>query len=142
MLLYGSVLDLTGNSLNGSIPSSIGNLTMLNTLHLSSNLLNGSIPSTVGAMNALVDVDLSNNGLNGSLPSTIGRLTLLTSLLLNSNGLTGTIPLSIGAANQLLYVPSSFPLVTCVGNALGVNFLLSQVIGETFGHRNVFLVIE
>jgi len=41
-------INLNVNNLNGSIPSSIGNLVNLKNLYLSLNQLSGSIPSSIG----------------------------------------------------------------------------------------------
>ncbi|KAK9937244.1 hypothetical protein M0R45_014047 [Rubus argutus] len=52
-------LDLSRNSLWGSIPDSIGNLSSLKKLDLSGNRMNGSIPESLGQLSQLVDLDLS-----------------------------------------------------------------------------------
>ncbi|MYN63755.1 MAG: PEGA domain-containing protein, partial [Acidobacteria bacterium] len=46
-------LDLFGNQLTGSIPSSLGSLTNLEYLHLGGNQLTGSIPSSLGSLTNL-----------------------------------------------------------------------------------------
>jgi hypothetical protein len=89
----------------GSIPTTIGLLTMLTSLGTHSSFtheaLTGTIPSTIGNLVLLNFLDLSNNKLIGSIPSTMGKLTQLTQLYLNDNGLGGTIPSSIGSLTRL-----------------------------------------
>eukprot|EP01040_Poterioochromonas_malhamensis_P021406 gene21406-biopygen7121 len=89
-------LDLSFNALTRSIPSTMGNLTMLQTLDLSCNLLTGILPSTIGHLSRLQALDWSVNALTGSIPSTIGDLSMLRDLYLYSNALTGSIPSTIG----------------------------------------------
>ncbi|XP_058750413.1 probable LRR receptor-like serine/threonine-protein kinase At1g06840 [Vicia villosa] len=65
-LLY---LDLSSNQLNESIPSDLSqNIT---TIDLSNNTLTGTIPSSFSNLPNLQKLSLANNSLNGSVPSTI-----------------------------------------------------------------------
>nr|XP_051211179.1 brassinosteroid LRR receptor kinase BRL2-like [Lolium perenne] len=88
-------LDLTGNSLSGTIPSSIESLSELVFLDLSYNYLNGSIPPSIGLPH-LAYLGLSNNAISGRIPSNIGALAKLEYLDLSFNHLDGSIPPSIG----------------------------------------------
>ncbi|KAL7258043.1 hypothetical protein ACSBR1_004212 [Camellia fascicularis] len=94
-------LELSGNNLTGSIPSSIGNLENLITLYLYDNQLSGSIPQEVGMLSSLVDLELSGNKLTGSIPSSIGNLGSLTTLYLHDNHLSGNIPPEFGKLSSL-----------------------------------------
>jgi len=80
-------LDLRRFDLSGSIASSIGILTSLESLSFASNSLTGSIPSEIGTMTALTSLNLSNNSLTGSIPDELGILALhnLTSVYLAGN---------------------------------------------------------
>ena len=97
------VISLSGNGLNGRIPSSIGRLANLDTLDLSWNYgyrygpgLKGPIPSTIGNLLNLQWLDLGVNQLRDSIPSSIGNLLNLKYLNLSFNRqLTGGIPSSI-----------------------------------------------
>ena len=71
--------------------SSSGEVTSLT---LSRNSLAGTIPSAIGQLTALTQLVLHFNALWGTIPSTIGQLTAMTlSLGLNGNALSGTIAL-------------------------------------------------
>ncbi len=65
------MLDLYNNQLI-SLPTEIGSLTALKTLHLRSNQLI-SLPTEIGSLTALTTLDLSNNQLI-SLPTEIVQL--------------------------------------------------------------------
>ena len=62
-------LDLFGNFLNGSIPSSINGLRQLGYLVLSNNYLSRNIHNHWKSMQSLVFIDLSKNNLPGGIPS-------------------------------------------------------------------------
>jgi Leucine-rich repeat (LRR) protein len=112
-------LDLNSNQLSGSIPSSFGNLSMLQYLGVYSNQLSGTIPSSLGDLTSLQYLYLDTNQFSGTIPSSLGYLSSLKRLYLNTNDLSGTIPPSLGklSALQKLFlntnqlsgtIPSSF----------------------------------
>ena len=94
-------LDVSYNSFEGSIPSSIASLTNLTNLDLSGNQFSGSFPSGVTNLTGLTNLGLSSNGLTGSIPSSISNLTNITTLDLSYNSLSGSIPTSIGSMSNL-----------------------------------------
>src|SRR6266540_1345860 len=105
------VISLSGNGLNGRIPSSIGRLANLDTLDLSWNYgyrygpgLKGPIPSTIGNLLNLQWLDLGVNQLRDSIPSSIGNLVNLNTLNLEADQLGGSIPSSIGKLVNLSYL--------------------------------------
>ena len=59
---------LSGESLSGSIPSSLGRLFELTHLNLSSNSLTGEIPEQIGRLSNLEELRLSGNSLTGCIP--------------------------------------------------------------------------
>ncbi|XP_064963481.1 receptor-like protein 38 [Musa acuminata AAA Group] len=97
-------LDLSYNSLNGSLPTSLGNLSMLQSLILRFNYLNGTFPEGIKRLKGLVQLDLysnslrlseddlanlsRSNNLNGMLPEGIKWLKGLTDLDLYNNSLS------------------------------------------------------
>ncbi|XP_010671295.2 receptor-like protein EIX1 [Beta vulgaris subsp. vulgaris] len=96
-LMFVVNLDVSSNSLVGSIPVDLANLSGLIGLNLSNNHLAGSIPKKIGEMRSLESLDLSNNMLSGTIPPSISELTFLSHLNLSYNKLHGEIP----TGNQL-----------------------------------------
>lgn len=68
------VLDLRLCSIMGSIPNSIGGLSMLKVLVLSGNFLTGKMPTTLGNLTRLTVLDLSNNSLSGYMLAYVTQL--------------------------------------------------------------------
>ncbi len=100
-------LNLTNNSLTGPIPAELGNLTKLETLDLRDNKenrnggLTGSIPAELGDLTNLKELNLFNNSLTGSIPAELGNLDSLKHLALYNNSLTGSIPAELGDLTNL-----------------------------------------
>ncbi|GLJ41960.1 hypothetical protein SUGI_0868710 [Cryptomeria japonica] len=88
-------LHLFNTRIEGKIPLSIANLSKLFSLDLSHNNLRGSIPPSLGSLSSLSYLDLSYNQFNGPIPRTISDLVSLKHLWLDSNGLSGSISLSL-----------------------------------------------
>jgi hypothetical protein len=144
-------IQITGNSLVGSIPPEIDNLTNLRWLRLGGNDLTGvppeignlsnleelalwandltSVPWQIGNLSNLTHLDLSDNQLT-TIPPEIGNLSNLTELLVQGNQLT-SIPSEIGnltnltelwlAFNNLTSIPAS------IGNLTNIDFLWLQM---------------
>ncbi|KAG6772228.1 hypothetical protein POTOM_023627 [Populus tomentosa] len=94
-------IHLDENLLYGSIPPHISNLVNLTLLNLSSNLLNGTIPLELCRMGKLERVYLSNNSLYGEIPAALANISHLGLLDLSKNKLTGPIPDSFANLSQL-----------------------------------------
>ncbi|XP_022725249.1 LRR receptor-like serine/threonine-protein kinase RPK2 [Durio zibethinus] len=77
-------LDLSGNFLVGSIPSSLGNCRQLRTLLLFSNMLDGVIPNELGQLHKLEILDVSRNNLSGLIPMELGNCVKLSVLVLSN----------------------------------------------------------
>ena len=94
-------LDLQENNMNGSVPSSLGNLSALTFLSLRNNNLSGSLPDEIGNMTEMTDLDFAFNNLSGAVPETLGNLSKLVALFLDFNAFEGSIPLSLGRLKNL-----------------------------------------
>ncbi|OIW01169.1 hypothetical protein TanjilG_10330 [Lupinus angustifolius] len=91
-LVHLGLLDLSENKFSGVIPSSLGSCTSLVTLYLQGNYFEGNIPHTLQNLRALQDLDLSCNNLSGKIPKFLGDFKLLQHLNLSYNDLEGDIP--------------------------------------------------
>ncbi|URD84979.1 LRR receptor-like serine threonine-protein kinase [Musa troglodytarum] len=88
-------LDLSYNSLHGSLPASLGNLSMLRSLDLGSNNLNGMFPESIKRLKGLRDLDLYNNSFSGNLsPRITNTMPSLQWFDLSMNNMSGEIPFS------------------------------------------------
>ncbi|PKU61554.1 putative leucine-rich repeat receptor-like protein kinase [Dendrobium catenatum] len=89
------LLDLSyNNDLNGSLPSSVGNLKQITTLILAGCSFSGIIPQELHSLEKLSFLALNSNKFTGSIPPSIGLLSNLYWLDLADNKLTGPIPIS------------------------------------------------
>ncbi len=93
-----------GNNLNGSLPSSLGNLSYLTSLIAYGNTLSGSIPASLGNLSNLEILELYGNQLSESIPAALGNLSNLTHLDLSDNQLSGNIPIALGNLSKLVYL--------------------------------------
>ncbi|GLT44370.1 hypothetical protein SLA2020_182730 [Shorea laevis] len=86
-------LSISFNSLNGILPTSIGNLsTSLLYFYAWNCEIQGNIPIEIGNLSNLIALYLFGNDLTGPIPTTIGRLQQLQGLYFGRNRLQGTIP--------------------------------------------------
>jgi hypothetical protein len=99
-------IDLSGNSIDGEIPTDLTNLQGLRFLNLSGNHLSGTIPTNIGDLKLLESLDLSWNELSGHIPSGVSKLISLSSLNFSNNKLSGEIP--TGNQLQTLADPSIY----------------------------------
>ncbi|KAJ4789665.1 Receptor-like protein kinase HAIKU2 [Rhynchospora pubera] len=90
------VMNMAHNNLYGAIPSSIGNLNLLEALQLNNNNLTGELPSELQFCQNLTVLDLGENKFEGIIPKWMGEnLRNLTILRLRSNLFFGTIPIQL-----------------------------------------------
>ncbi|KAM1553421.1 hypothetical protein ACFX1Z_006293 [Malus domestica] len=117
------------NSFTGNIPSDMGKLSNLGELEIYTNTLSGNIPSSLSNLTKLYDLDLDGNYLEGSIPSGLGKCHGLQALFLSYNLLNGTIPkqvLGLSSLSIALDLSNNFftgSLPPEVGNCHGLNEL-------------------
>jgi hypothetical protein len=98
-------LRVNGNTITGSIPNFLTDLSNLDRLHLNSNLLEGTIGTEIGKLSNLWSLRLGQlESLRGSIPFQLGSLTKLEYLYLDGNELTGTIPMELSKLSSLLHL--------------------------------------
>ncbi|GLU24265.1 hypothetical protein SLE2022_402130 [Rubroshorea leprosula] len=96
-------LFLAENLLNGSIPKSLCNLSLVY-LDLSNNMLSGSIPNCWRNGQSFNFIDLSSNNLSGLFPSIMGQFSSLFVLLLNNNSLQGELHVTLKNLTSLAFL--------------------------------------
>ncbi|RHN72170.1 putative leucine-rich repeat domain, L domain-containing protein [Medicago truncatula] len=134
-----SVLDLSGNPLNTSMPSWLFNMSTLTELNLYASSLIGPIPSMFGRWNLcqIQYLVLGLNDLIGDITELIEALSCsnqsLEFLDLRFNQLTGKLPHSLGKFTSLFYLDLSTnpvnshtisgPIPTSIGNLSNLVYL-------------------
>ncbi len=89
-------LDLSSSSLNGTLPSELGQVEGFDRIFISNNTLSGSIPHHFGFLKRMRELNLDGNGLTGSLSPTLFQMTNLEILSLKNNSIRGIISDEIG----------------------------------------------
>lgn len=102
------LLSINDTKISGNIPAGLGTLTHLKTISLTSNQLFGSVPKELGNLSQLNGLFLSRNHLSGDLPTELGNAASLASLNLGYNNFTGPIPSSFGNLSNLAYLYLEF----------------------------------
>ncbi|XP_064962402.1 receptor-like protein EIX1 [Musa acuminata AAA Group] len=78
-----SVLDLSYNRINSTIPSWLFNISGLEHLDLSVNFFQGNIPPAFGNLASLKGLNLASNSLQGGIPTSFKNLCKLQNLILS-----------------------------------------------------------
>ncbi|CAL5404334.1 unnamed protein product [Camellia sinensis] len=97
-------LNLSFNSLGGSLDPNIRPSKVLEMVDLSWNQISGSIPRVIGSFQSLTSLNLSRNSFSGPIPNTMGNLITLDYLDLSHNNLSGQIPKSLEALSHIQYM--------------------------------------
>lgn len=102
-----TALEISGNDMQGTIPTSLGQTSQLTSLDLSSCNLTGSIPTALANLSSLQSLKLDSNRLQGPIPVTLQKLVGLTYLDLSDNQLNGSVPLFLSHLPGLRYIDLS-----------------------------------
>ncbi|XP_058094845.1 MDIS1-interacting receptor like kinase 2-like [Magnolia sinica] len=95
-------LNLSDNTLTGTIPADIGTLSRLVSLNISMNNLSGVLPLSMANLSHLSELDIWSNEITGPIPPSLGNLTRLTVLYLSNNQISGSIPAQLGNLKNLV----------------------------------------
>ncbi|XP_019080408.1 receptor-like protein EIX2 [Vitis vinifera] len=123
-----SVLDLSTNGFNSSIPLWLFNFSSLAYLDLNSNSLQGSVPEGFGYLISFKYIDFSSNLFIGHLPRDLGKLFNLRTLKLSFNSISGEITEFMDGLSE------------CVNSSrlesldLGFNYKLGGFLPNSLGH--------
>ncbi|XP_060671524.1 MDIS1-interacting receptor like kinase 2-like isoform X1 [Ziziphus jujuba] len=114
-------LDLSNNHFYGNIPYEICLLTSLRVFYVDLNYFNGSIPHEIGKLEYVEEFFVKRNNLWGSIPTSVGNMSKLTALVLSENKFSGSIPREVGQLRSLkrLYLDEnqlSGSIPTSIGN--------------------------
>eukprot|EP00957_Ditylum_brightwellii_P203476 15334768-Ditylum_brightwellii.AAC.1 len=101
--------DVMKNSISGTIPASVLEMTNLQTLSLTRNAFSGLIPKGLGTLQYLRFLYLDNNYFVGPIPADLAHLDVknvnggaLEEVWLQENMLSGTVPAALAAASKLV----------------------------------------
>ena len=97
-LTQGSISDtlsIEASRMSGFIPTSLGNLTLLNKLWMRDSNFTGSIPDSLQNLSNLNSMDFRGNSFTGTLPEWLGELPLLHRLRVYWNDFSGSVPSSL-----------------------------------------------
>ncbi|KAF8032123.1 hypothetical protein BT93_D1136 [Corymbia citriodora subsp. variegata] len=131
-----SFLTLSFNKLSGVIPSSLGSLPTLTTLHLNGNNLNGELPQALDYCTSLAILDLGENKFSGSIPNWFDEsFQYLSILRLRENRFVGSIPPQLCSLSSLTILDMAVNNLTgmipcCLGN---MSSMIKSNQGNPFG---------
>ncbi|CAD6219227.1 unnamed protein product [Miscanthus lutarioriparius] len=92
------------DNISGTIPPSIGNLTLLEFLYMQDNFISGGIPLALSNLTSLKVIEMSANKLTGQIPAELSNLRNIEAIDLGSNQLHGGIPPSLSELTDMSYL--------------------------------------
>lgn len=96
-------MEVSGNSLAGTLPASLGNGKFLKDFRASRNQWTGSIPTSYYNLENLEELYLDGNMMTGELPQTAVPLYEgLQELSIHTNGFSGRFPVQHFEATEIL----------------------------------------
>jgi hypothetical protein len=125
--LFVSTIELKETMLAGVFPISMGNLTRLALFRVFNNTIGGSIPRSLAQISGLRNLNIGHNSLTGTLPDFSGSS--LQRLILDRNSFTGTVPETLCNLHELsgLDLSGSTKLLGSLPSCLGDLTFLSKL---------------
>lgn len=144
-----TTLILDNNNITGTIPESLGDLSLLREVELQDNSLTGTIPGSIGKLGVISAIDFSRNEIGGTIPDSLGNLRFLIGFRMSQNHLTGTIPSTIGGLPYLAHlyfsdndltgtIPDEFIFLFSIRFLWLHNNKLTGTISDGICNRNIF----
>ncbi|GJS65145.1 probable inactive receptor kinase [Tanacetum coccineum] len=127
-------LDLSSNTLSGTLKSDIGNFRRLRFLNLGSDGLSGELPNELIKLSQLEFLDLSNNHFEGKIPENLSPM--LKSFNVSGNSLSGKIPGNLRNFSDASFYPGNPSLTSPDGQPPPKNGLSSQSGNSGKGHHS------
>lgn len=141
-------LNLRGNALKGSFPTSVASLPKLEKLDLSSNQLSGDVSPAISSLQNLIRLDISNNRFTGDPTAAILPLSKLTEISVGNNNFQfADLNMLLGNFPQLLVLDLSHTGLTAVPQkistltSLKVLNLSNNAIAQNFGNLSTLIQI-
>ncbi|XP_021803954.1 receptor-like protein 12, partial [Prunus avium] len=141
------IVDMSNNNLSSTNPRSLGSLTSLRVLFLSSNNFSGEVPSLKNCTDMKI-LDLGDNKFSGLIPSFIGESMLSLKILsLRSNSFTGSIPIQLCGLSTLHILDFSHNnlfgnIPHCIGNLSGLKSEFTDKDTKVYGHEGRLEVVS
>ncbi|PHT41167.1 hypothetical protein CQW23_20021 [Capsicum baccatum] len=143
------VLDLSSNSLDGSIPECLAEQSLM-VLHLGGNNLRGNIPGNFSEECRLESIDLSYNHLEGKIPQSLSNCSNLKLLNVERNKISDTFPCWVRKLSNLHVLELRFNNFHGSIDCPGVNYSwpalrIIDLASNNFSGilpRNLFLELE
>ncbi|KAI9221264.1 hypothetical protein BC828DRAFT_381436 [Blastocladiella britannica] len=115
-----SISGFEAGTMDGGLPTELGQLTRLQLLSLPDQAFKGSIPTDLGNLASLSILNLAGSKLTGPVPDAVWHLPLLVHLDLSRNSLVGSVPTLTNPRLQKLHLQDNhfggaFPDLTGLG---------------------------
>ena len=107
-------LDVSFNSLNGTLSDAIGQWTNLEFFHVGNNAMTGTLPESIGQWSNLVHANVGNNPLSGTIPESIANWSRIQEAYFHRSSFSGRMPRSICSSATLNVLMADCADVECL----------------------------
>ncbi|KAF8080624.1 hypothetical protein N665_0932s0024 [Sinapis alba] len=132
-------LDLSTNSLTGTLPGDISTMERIKVLNLANNKLSGELPSDLNKLSGLEYLDLSNNGFNGQLPNKLPSQ--MVRFNVSYNDLSGVVPEGLRSYPRSSFYPGNSKLILPGGTPTDSNHGVGIHEKERHSKRGVMIAV-